>query len=192
MPNWCDNNLVLKHDDPAMIDRAEKAFNERRLLEEFVPVPAELKDTTAGFLGEGTYAQRLLELREKLNEEFFKHKNWWDFCVKEWGTKWDVGGDDGFCQRTGTNELTLSFNSAWSPPVNAYEKMAELGFHIAAYYFEGGIGFCGSWDSENGDAEFSMEGITSKNIYKRIPSDIIENFNLKEELEHYEEEMEDE
>jgi hypothetical protein len=70
--------------------------------------------------------------------------------------------------------------------------MAKMGFQIAAYYHESGMGFCGSWNSEDGDAEFNMEGVTSKNIYKRIPSDIIENFNLKEELENYEEEMKDE
>jgi len=191
MPNWCNNDLVLKHEDATMIDRAEKAFNERRLLNEFVPVPEELRETTAGFLGEGTYAQRLLTLREQLNIEFFGHSNWWDFCVNEWGTKWDVGGDDGHCERSG-NVLTLAFDSAWSPPVNAYEKMAELGFQIAAYYHESGMGFCGSWNSEDGDAEFSLEGVTSKNIHKRIPIDIIENFDLKEELENYEEEMKDE
>jgi len=37
-----------------------------------------------------------------------------------------------------------------------------------------------------------LEGVTSKNIHKRIPIDIIENFDLKEELENYEEEMKDE
>jgi hypothetical protein len=191
MPNWCDNNLVLKHDDPAMIDRAEKAFNERRLLEEFVPVPAELKETTAGFLGEGTYAQRLLTFREQLNIEFFGHSNWWDFCVNEWGTKWDVGGDDGYCERAG-NVLTLGFESAWSPPIHAYEKMTKMGFQIAAYYYEGGMGFCGNWNSEDGDAEYNLEKVNSKNIYKRIPADIIESFNLQEQLASYEEEMEDE
>ena len=71
MPNWCNNDLVLKHEDATMIDRAEKAFRERTFLNEFVPVPTELKETTAGFLGEGTYAQRLLELREQLNIEFY-------------------------------------------------------------------------------------------------------------------------
>ena len=26
MPNWCNNNLVLEHDDPAMIKRAYDAL----------------------------------------------------------------------------------------------------------------------------------------------------------------------
>lgn len=27
MPNWCQNNVTIKHKDPEMIDRAQAAFN---------------------------------------------------------------------------------------------------------------------------------------------------------------------
>lgn len=37
MPNWCQNTLVLKHNDPAMIKRAEQAFAKGKLFEEFIP-----------------------------------------------------------------------------------------------------------------------------------------------------------
>lgn len=37
MPNWCQNTLVLKHSDPAMIKRVETAFAEGKLFEEFIP-----------------------------------------------------------------------------------------------------------------------------------------------------------
>ena len=56
MPNWAANVLELAHEDPAMIARAQKAFNEDRLLEEFVPVPEPLK-VVAGRVGaDGTLA----------------------------------------------------------------------------------------------------------------------------------------
>ena len=42
MPNWCNNTLELQHEDPAMIERAKKAFADGRLLDEFVPVPKSL------------------------------------------------------------------------------------------------------------------------------------------------------
>lgn len=37
MPNWCANNLTVEHDDPAMIARLVKAYNEDRTCEEFLP-----------------------------------------------------------------------------------------------------------------------------------------------------------
>ena len=36
MPNWCNNTLELHHEDPAMIERAKKAFADGKLLNEFV------------------------------------------------------------------------------------------------------------------------------------------------------------
>jgi len=37
MPNYCNNNLVLKHADCSMIERAKKAFEAGNLFKEFVP-----------------------------------------------------------------------------------------------------------------------------------------------------------
>ena len=44
MPNWCANTLELKHADPEMIKRAKDAFEAGRLLDEFIPIPLELKE----------------------------------------------------------------------------------------------------------------------------------------------------
>ena len=50
MPNWCNNTVELYHDDPVMIERARKAFNDGALLNEFIPVPADLQ-IVAGCVG---------------------------------------------------------------------------------------------------------------------------------------------
>ena len=42
MPNWCSNNLVLTHEDPAMIQRAYDALERGEFLSEFIPVPEQL------------------------------------------------------------------------------------------------------------------------------------------------------
>jgi hypothetical protein len=34
MPNWCNNTIELAHEDPAMIERAAKAFADGTLLNE--------------------------------------------------------------------------------------------------------------------------------------------------------------
>jgi hypothetical protein len=47
MPNWCNNTIELSHEDPAMIERAKAAFADGKLLNEFIPLPKELEDTTA-------------------------------------------------------------------------------------------------------------------------------------------------
>ena len=39
MPNWCSNSLSLSHEDPAMLDRAEKAIKAGTFLNEFIPNP---------------------------------------------------------------------------------------------------------------------------------------------------------
>ncbi len=46
MPNWCNNNLTLQHEDPAMILRAKEALDRGEFLNEFIPVPEDLKITS--------------------------------------------------------------------------------------------------------------------------------------------------
>ena len=94
MPNWCNNTLEITHPDPAQLERARVAFKEGRLLDEFVPVPKSLH-IVAGRVGDDTDPLQIdLEAQEKANLEAHGYATWWDYCVNEWGTKWDVGGDD--------------------------------------------------------------------------------------------------
>lgn len=129
MPNWCQNKLTVSHDDPAMIDRFVQAYNAGKVCNEFIPKPENLGD------------------------------GWFDWCINNWGTKWDIGADVGTDREeryglkatvapvdwsTGqTIEANCSFDSAWSPPIGLYEKLVELGYSVHASYFEGGMCFCG-------------------------------------------------
>ena len=189
MPNWCDNTLELRHEDPAMIKRAKEAFEAGRLLDEFIPVPQQLADTRAGFYGKDTYEQELLEATEALNVKWFKHKNWWDFCVQEWGTKWDVG-TEGYINAEDPNYLSLSFQSAWSPPIDAYAKLLDMGFEVYALYYESGIGFCGCFDQGIDDC-YSIDG-NSKWVVDCIPDYIDEAFCISESMAEWEDDNEEE
>ena len=189
MPNWCDNTLELRHEDPAMIKRAKEAFEAGRLLDEFIPVPQQLADTRAGFYGKDTYEQELLEATEALNVKWFKHKNWWDFCVQEWGTKWDVGRD-GYINAEDPNYLSLSFQSAWSPPIDAYKKLEAMGFDVWAIYYESGMMFCGAYGQ--GADEFYDIDAGSEWVKENIPSYLDHAFGISDGMAEWEDDNEEE
>ena len=185
MPNWCNNVLELAHEDPAMLERARVAFNEGKLCNEFVPVPPELH-IVAGRVGNDTDPKQIeLEAAEKSNREKFGYATWYDFCVNEWGTKWDVGGDSMTAEME-NGQLVMSFDSAWSPPCNFYEKLLDLGFEVRAYYYEGGMNFAGIWD--NGDDEFYELETGSAAVREQIPSVLDEMFCISESMEEWEDE----
>ena len=193
MPNWCSNTLTISHEDKAMMKRVVKGYNKNGLLREFIPIPKELTDTVSGNVGsKESYEQRLLEFREKLNQEFFRYKNWYDFCVGEWGTKWDIGHGDGYNKLTmkdiKNNTVKIGFDSAWSPPIGAYEKLSDMGFEIRALYYEGGCCFCGIWDNGN-DECYDIKG-NSNWVKKNIPSEIDEEFCISFNMEVWEDEEE--
>jgi hypothetical protein len=186
MPNWCNNYLVLEHEDPAMIERAKKAYVDGRLLDEFVPVPASLH-IVAGRVGDDNDPKQIeLEAQEKANFETHGYATWYDYCVNEWGTKWDVGGDDGMITEDGPNALRMSFDSAWAPPVPAMEKFMDLGFKVKLIYYESGMGFCGLFD-ENGDDYYELSGLSSKEVAEQINPEIDECMCIVENLEMWEE-----
>jgi hypothetical protein len=123
MPNWCMNKLTVSHANPDMVDRFENAYNLGKACNEFLPLP------------EG--------------------EDWYNWQINNWGTKWDIGADIGTEkeERYGLkatrvdNEVSCSFDSAWSPPVGLYEKLVDLGYDVKATYWEPGMSFCGIWDN---------------------------------------------
>jgi hypothetical protein len=186
MPNWCNNYLELTHDDPEMIDRAKKAYVDGKLLNEFCPVPDDLH-IVAGRVGDDEdQKQKDLVAQEEVNVAKHGYANWWDYCVNEWGTKWDVGGDDGMITEDGPNALRMSFDSAWAPPVAAMEKFMDLGFRVKLIYWESGMQFCGLFD-ENGDDYYELDGMTADEIAETINSEIDECMCISESIREWEE-----
>lgn len=172
MPNWCNNDVTLKHDDPAMLDRAEKTFKAKAFLQEWIPVPEPLRETMSGHYGD-PYKRELHEFTQQLNVKYFGYRNWYDFCTQEWGTKWDVGGEDATCVRE-RDSMLLSFESAWAPPTKVYYKLQELGFDVVAWYWEPGMGFVGRHDKA-GDACYETLDLAL------VPPDFFDVYNLRYE-----------
>lgn len=143
MADYCNNTFVVTHDDPAMLDRFEKAFREGRLFDEFFPMPQELRD------GESPCRDEALKAS---NIEKYGAEDWYAWAHNNWGNKWDVGGDNGdglggsIC-RDG-NDLSGWFYSAWAPPERAFVRFGKLGFKYELTYDEPGFAFIGvlMWD----------------------------------------------
>lgn len=183
MPNWCSNNLVLTHEDPAMITRAYDALERGEFLSEFIPVPEELK-IVAGMVSDPD-AQKKLEEDTARNLEQFGYGNWYDYCVGEWGTKWDVGEQGASDIHPEGTMLHTFFDSAWAPPVNAYEKLVDLGFGVEAMYYEGGMAYAGTW-SDGCDDYVDLSGMSADDIEQNY-AELDECFGISESMREYEE-----
>lgn len=187
MPNWCNNVVELAHEDPAMLERAKAALNRGEFLQEFIPVPEDLK-IVAGSLGDTEENKKLMEQTAR-NVEKHGYGNWYDYCVGEWGTKWDVGGDGVTCEIE-NGRISTSFDSAWSPPIAAYEKLVEMGFSVRAYYYEGGMCFAGIWEDYNDDF-YDMSGMNSDDVKDTLPEALDEMFCISEYMAEWEAENEE-
>jgi hypothetical protein len=184
MPNWCNNTLELQHEDPAMIERAKTAFAEGKFLAEFCPVPESLH-IVSGRVDEDA-EQKKLEEDTARNIAVHGYGNWYDYCVNEWGTKWDVGGDDyNAPQQDSPNRITMSFDSAWAPPTAAMDKFEALGFSVRLYYYEPGMCFCGIYEDGH-DAYYELNDMTSEQVAEEIPSELDEMFSISETMAEYE------
>lgn len=184
MPNWCENRVTVKHADPAMIQRAMHAFTNESLLQEFYPCPEELLHENLERYGPGSEDS---EKMRKSNLEKYGHSSWYDWRISNWGTKWDVGGSEDCIDMIDSNTIKLIFDSAWSPPIEAYNKLGELGFEIVAYYNEPGMGFCGHYVVENKegfhvtDANYGFDD-DPKFVRETIGTHLDDEFGISESI----------
>lgn len=127
----------------------------------------------------------------KLLETFVPYEGEWDYdwCVANWGTKWDVGGDFGHT-RLNPNTLKLSFDSAWAPPLEAYQKLEELGFRVEAMYYEPGMCFCGTY-VDGSDDYYEYNEMTAEEASNTLPVELDEEFGISDQMAEYEQEQEE-
>lgn len=123
MPNWCSNTLLITGDTSTLVQL-------KSIIEQ---------DSEEGLL------EAIAPIGEYVRGT----------AISKWGTKWDVSSegleytDNG----DGTSIIEGYFDSAWSPPVEAFTTLAQHwdSCYIELRYFEPGMGFIGMYDSEGGD-----------------------------------------
>jgi len=187
MPNWCNNTVEITHSDPAKIRELVAAVNEGKFLNYCRPVPEALQ-IVAGRVGDDANPEQIKLQEQTMNNlSVYGYATWYDFCVNEWGTKWDVDAIETIEVEGDVDHITFGFDSAWSPPTGAMEYLMEQGFTVKLYYYEPGMAFAGVWD--NGDDDyFEIGGMSSEEAKSVIPQELDEMFGISETIAEYEEE----
>lgn len=85
------------------------------------------------------------------------HKTWYDWCVANWGVKWDLSdvGEWARHERGGECEAEIQFQTPWGPPSEGMASISkmfpDLSFRLE--YFECGMGFQGMQTFVGGEVE---------------------------------------
>ena len=183
MPNWCNNTITLTGPKEKITAIYAKAKKDDALLQQLKPMPQELDGTTSPAPKEGKV--------QPLVDGF---DNWYDWRVQNWGTKWDVDMEGLELSDDGTT-ITGWFDSAWSPPIHAYEYFLtdNEDCSINSYYYEGGMDFAGQWE-DFADAEVTPSEFTADEMEDSTMGIIFtlnEHFGFSEAVREYENEPSD-
>lgn len=149
-PNWCENNLTIKGDKKTLdkFIQAAKRKNTDLSLQKLVPMPKELENTKAD--------------HQHVNQDLidkYGADNWYDWQVKNWGTKWDIEAtllkdlyNNSNIPIKLKDKIFYEFDSAWAPPIDAFitisKKFPTLDFSLR--YDEPNMGFKGTAKIKNG------------------------------------------
>lgn len=155
MPNWCDNNLVVtgkKHDIEDFLKKVT-VNGGYDILQSLYPCPQELKETVSGWSGD---EEEQKKREEKYAENLAKYgeKDWYYWCVNNWGTKWGDCDTELMVHQLDKEDafIEFSFTSAWSPPVDGITYISTLypDCEFSLSYIEEGFDFCGATYMVNG------------------------------------------
>ena len=186
MPNWCNNNIEIRG-PRAKIEALWKAATAEAggLLNAMVPMPTELEDTTKG---SGDELQ---------TEKYDGFTNWYDWAVNKWGTKWDVDTEGLEYSEEGEDMAVITgyFDSAWSPPIEAYNRFLAYNEDctLEASYYEMGMDFGGFYTDGNDEymecvrEEYALPEDQQSDLFKRLDDE----YGLSEQFAEYDEMDED-
>jgi HSP90 family molecular chaperone len=150
MPNWTANHLLIvanNDEQQEYLNELKESITKHKEFFRFVkPIPFELSETYAGYSGDPK-EQASNEAKEKVNIEKYGYSNWYDYCINQWGTKWEAKEID--VQEESNNSLQITFDTAWSPPLPIYDILVDKGFEIKATYAEQGCAFMGYYENNS-------------------------------------------
>ena len=194
MPNYCNNVVEIR--GPVQV---VKALVDHRLdFQKIHPYPKDL-DIVAGRSGADDSPEQIqLVAAEESNLKKYGYKNWYDWCVSEWGTKWNAGGSDNADMQIdfdedGDDSIALfQFDTAWAPALGVLQKLMDdhPELSIECRYHEPGVGFMGVWTDGHDRCYDNIEG--SKDAFWQSDDGRLldETFGIVESMQEWEADQE--
>jgi len=194
MPNYCNNVVEIRGPAASVKPLVDHKLDFMKIH----PYPKAL-DITAGREGpDDSPEQKALVAAEESNLDKYGHKNWYDWCVNNWGTKWNAGGDnpdmmvDYDYDEDGDTVIALfQFDTAWAPPLGVLEKLMDTHpeLSIECRYHEPGVGFFGVW-TDGSDRCYETEQFPKSNdpFWTQHQDGLLldETFGMVESMQEYE------
>lgn len=119
MPNWVQNEVRVTGEEKdisaflTFVGSKESDFDFNQIM----PMPTELKKTVKG-------ADDMIPAWQKQNSKLliaeFGDDNWFDWCINNWGCKWNA---DEVVVEQHKGELKFDLETPWSPPREICEKL---------------------------------------------------------------------
>ena len=196
MPNYCNNVVEIR--GPVKV---VKALVDHRLdFMKIYPYPPDL-DIVAGRSGaDDSPEQKALVAAEQSNLKKYGYKNWYDWCVSEWGTKWNAGGDndammvdyDEDVDNQGT--ALFQFDTAWAPALGVLQKLMDdhPELSIECRYYEPGVGFMGVWTDGQDRCYDNIQGSQDAFWQSDDGRLLDETFDIVESMQEWEADQETE
>lgn len=111
-------------------------------------------------------------------------EDWYSWNVSNWGTKWDASIQQ--YERLDENTITVEFDTAWSPPSKFYYSLVEAEYTVNAMYYEGGMGYAGTFVDGNDDYyEYDMNDLGT---IQAMPEALLDWTGLEHSYEDYHDE----
>lgn len=151
------------------------------MLATLIPCPEELNNEELTTWGRGEEEQAREALRAEMVQKY-GYQSWYDWCTAKWGTKWDLS-DPSFSS-IDDNTVQITCDTAWGPPLAAYQTLREEGYTVHAYYHEPGSQFAGIWD--NGIDEYYEGWGDSRGAKKALPQELDDTFSISENQAQWE------
>mgnify|MGYP000114216109 CR=1 FL=1 len=154
----CENAIKIEHDDPKMIQKFVKSFNENKVCETFVPEP--------------DYSKVPVYRDSDISKPVDPKGAWYEWRYQNWGIKCDFGREDNdvIDVDSESTEVTVWFDTPDVPPIELYEYLTEeLGFRIHVEYYEFAGDYFGVFDNvlfKNEEKKYFADIINLKTLLK--------------------------
>lgn len=146
MPNWCSNKLTVSAGDGAFDRKRFWASCRTGPGEDATTAERVVASLAGGDKNVFSFAALLPEPQYATDSE------WYDWRVRNWGTKWDLSPEGGFIEQDDEEGAVVIFDTAWAPPNRWFEALATRHpeWEMSLVYAEQGDCFAGQLISRDG------------------------------------------